>query len=273
MKTLVVMSGGGMPGLSIYAGILHAFAMRDVRADEVHGTSAGAIAGALWMAKDFDGLAASALIMSFRDADVRDPLPFWRTRHRWLNHFMRGKKVQAIVEEHLPWLVSDLPGVFRAYMVQDGTGEVYACEGNDYLWESVRASSAIRGVFPPVQMKNGLYYSDGGTKRNVPLPSHWREFDRVILCIATQPVDYTWRSGIITNLFTSIGELMEAQVERVLDEVRDEIGKKVIVIRPRVATSASTLRFDHALSITAEREARAALDVWSATHNPEGKLL
>jgi len=260
MKTLVVMSGGGMPGLSIYAGILRAFFLRDIKADEVHGTSAGAIAGALWLAKNFDGLSAANTILALSDRDVRDPLTMWRTRHRWLNHFMRGDKIRAIIEREMPGKVSDLPAVFKAYMVQSGNGKVYSSEPGDCLWHCVRASSSIRGVFPPVQLTSGLFYSDGGTKANVPLPKNWREFDRVIICIATQPVEYKFQNGIITNLFYSIHELMEGQVNRVLDEVSDEIGRKVVVIRPPVNTEKSTLRFDHGLAQAAQMHALRCLD-------------
>jgi len=264
LKTLVVMSGGGMPGLSIYAGILRAFYVRGIVADVVHGTSAGAIAGALWMAKKFDGLSACNTIVGLQDADVRDEVSFWKLRHRWLNYFMHGEKIQAVIQEHMPEFVYQLPATFRAYMVQDGTGSLYASQPSDSLWESVRASSAIRGVFPPVKMLDGNYYTDGGTKANVPLPRNWREYDRVIICIATQPVEYKYRTGIISNLFYSIHELMEGQVDRVLQEIGGDLfGKKVLILRPPVKTDKSTLRFDHSLVNLAHRYTLKALESWN----------
>lgn len=259
-RTLIVFSGGGAPGIDIHAGIARALEMHEVVPTEIHGTSAGAIFGALWAANHFDGIAASAIVHALTDRDFRDFRFLWRLRSAmgWTESIMAGQKAAALADKLLPPSFSDLPCRFVCHTVEHGTQQLVAHDSGD-LRRAVVASMSIRGVFPAVQI--GSYrYSDGGTKANVPLPPHWRDFDRVFICIATQPVDYPKNNGAIYNAMFSIHELMEGQVARVLRDVEPEIGRKVIVIRPGVDTTGSALRFDHNLIRVAQLDARKTLE-------------
>lgn len=258
MKTCLVFTGGGLPGLDIHAGIGMALSEAAIRPDEIHGTSAGAIYGALFAANDFAGISTAQIINGYNDDDVRDPRFMWRSRMLFINSYMTGGKMREIIAKHLPETFEELPCKLFTYTVESGSGESMCFSSGD-LHRATAASASIRGVFPPVKFKMPAYtkyYSDGGTKCNVPLPSYWKDFDRVIVCVATQPVKYQG-SGLITNLMLSVHELMEAQVDRVINEVSGD--PRVTVIRPPVESRTGTLHFNHALISESFKHAKKAL--------------
>lgn len=258
MRTLLVFSGGGCPGLDIHAGIGMALQAEGIVPDEIHGTSAGAIYGALFASRKFNGISAAATIRMMSDSDVRDPRFMWRSRFRHINHIMRGDKMDFVIESNLPPAFEDLPCRFYAWTVEGGSGDSKCFNSGD-LRRAVRASASIRGMFPPVSMPTPAYttfYSDGGTKNNIPLPPWWIEFDRVIVCVATQPVNYVGR-GLLHNAMLSVSELMEGHYDRMLAQVSGD--PRVIVIRPEVDGKTGVMHFDHSLIDTAYVHARTVL--------------
>lgn len=262
MKTLLVFSGGGLPGLDIHAGIGMALSEFGVRPDEIHGTSAGAIYGGLFARHEFSGIPPANIIYDLADDDVRDTRFLYRSRFRHVNHMMHGKKMAALIAQHLPETFEELPCKLFTYAVEGGSGRLVPFGGGD-LRRSVRASASIRGMFPPVAFEMPeytKYFSDGGTKANVPLPVYWREFDHVIICVATQPTSYQG-SGLIFNFLLSVHELMEAQVDKIIEETFGD--PRVTIIRPPVDGKTGTMRFNHDLIDIAYRHARKELDrVW-----------
>lgn len=260
MKTLLVFSGGGLPGIDIHAGIGMVLSELGVEPEEIHGTSAGALYGALFAHNSFSGVKAALIIRELCDHHVRDPRFMWRSRFRHINHMMRGKKMRELIDVFLPPTFEDLPCEFYAYAVETNiepeavallkkikkSPNKLVAFSAGMLRPAVQASASIRGFFPPVRglINSSAIYTDGGTINNVPLPAYWREFDRVYICIATQPVNYKV-NGLIGSTMLSVHELMEAQVQRVYDEVGDD--PRVVIIRPPVDGKTGVLHFNHTL--------------------------
>jgi predicted acylesterase/phospholipase RssA len=259
LKTLLIFSGGGLPGIDIHAGIGLALSEAGIIPDEIHGTSAGAIYGALFAAHRYSGIPPVNIIYDLLDDDVRDTRFLYRSRFRFINHMMRGRKMAALIGKHLPETFEELPGRLFVYAVEGGSGRLVPFTGGS-LRRSVRASASIRGMFPPVPFEMPeytKYYSDGGTKANIPLPPYWREFDKVIIAVATQPVNYRG-SGLIYNALLSVHELMESQVDHILAETQGD--PRVIILRPPVDGKTGTMRFNHDLIDVAYRYAKQELN-------------
>jgi len=258
MRTLLIFSGGGCPGLDIHAGIGMALSEFGIVPDEIHGTSAGAIYGALFAHHAFSGIPPANIIRRLTDDDARDPRFMWRSRFRHLSHIHRGRKMAAIIDRELPQEFADLPCRMFAWTVEGGSGRpVYFNSGD--LRRAVRASASIRGIFPPVAMPSPAYttfYSDGGTKNNIPLPGWWMEFDRIIVCVATQPVNYQGK-GLLFHSMLSVHELMEGHYDRLLAQTCDD--PRVLIIRPEVDGKTGTMHFNHDLIDIAFSQARSIL--------------
>lgn len=246
MRTLLVLSGGGLPGIDIHAGIGLALSEQGIVPDEIHGTSAGAVYGALYASRDFSGIAAADIIRHLTDAHVRDPRSFWQLRFGLINSMMSGRKIRRVLDHYLPDTFEELPCTLYTYAVERGSGVLVGFnQGN--LKEAVRASASIHGIFPPAEIRlpsHSLNYSDGGTKSNVPVPDDWQNFDRVFVCIATQPVNYRGR-GLLFHTLLSVHELMEGHVDRAMRKVQGST--KVTFIRPPIGKDSSTLHWNHDL--------------------------
>ncbi|MFW5716897.1 MAG: patatin-like phospholipase family protein [Spirochaetota bacterium] len=155
MKTIgISLSGGAVRGLA-HIGVLKVLEEYGVPVHVVAGTSAGALAGAFFaaglparkietVARTLDWGKVSAL--SFGGMGVLD-----------------AKAMEHLIERTLgPLRVQDLPRKFAAMAVSLTTGRLEAfTEGP--LARAVRASTAIPGVFKPVEI-DGELYVDGGVR-------------------------------------------------------------------------------------------------------------
>lgn len=246
MRTLLVLSGGGLPGIDVHTGVCLALDQMGIYPEEIHGTSAGAVAGAAWAAFDFSGTRLAALVKALSDDDIREEKPLWRLRMSKMDSFMRRRKIDRLLESIVPIGFNSLPCRFVAHASCLGK---HARLDHGILWQAIAASISIRGVWDTVRI-DGKEYSDGGTYANVPLPDHWREFDRVIISVATQPLQYDVR-GVFSNALLSVHEMMENQVTAVLERVASDIGGRVAFLRPHTQNDSGMLRFNHGLIETA----------------------
>lgn len=246
-KVLFVLSGGGMPGLDIHAGIWIALEEAGIVPTEISGTSAGAVVGACqaagWSAHGF-----AEFLESHNDTHLRHERPFWPLRFPWIESIHENDRILACLEGMLPVSWDGLTTPFSAWACKLQTGErvnVARPELSQYPAQAVLASLSISGLFPPVMLLDGERYIDGGVRFNLPLLRNWVDFDEVYLLIAKpRPSDYVG-SGILTNLLRNLNLLMLDQIADVLDETKGN--PAVHVIWPTIAGSGSMLRFDHYL--------------------------
>lgn len=246
-NTLFVLSGGGMPGLDIHAGIWRALESAGIFATAISGTSAGAIVGAAnaagWSAAGFE-----AYLRQHDDGDVRHERAFWKLRAPFLDSIHDSDRIRVILEAILPHRWDKLIKPFSAWACKQRDGErinVAQPELAEMPADAVLASMSISGIFPAVRLLDGENYIDGGVRFNLPLLSNWQDYDEVWLLIGKiRPQDYVGR-GIISNLIRNLDILAMDQILDVLDETAGN--PKVHVIWPDLRCKTGALRFDHDL--------------------------
>jgi len=246
-NTLFVLSGGGMPGLDIHAGIWRALERAGIFATAISGTSAGAIVGAAnavgWRAAGFE-----EYLRQHDDGDVRHERAFWKLRAPFLDSIHDSDRIRVILEAILPPSWAKFAKPFSAWACKQRDGErinVARPELAEMPADAVLASMSISGIFPAVKLLDGENYIDGGIRFNLPLLSNWHDFDEVWLLIGkTRPQDYAGR-GIISNLIRNIDILALDQIKDVLEETAGN--PKVHVIWPELPCKTSALRFNHDL--------------------------
>ncbi|MEI6165996.1 MAG: patatin-like phospholipase family protein [bacterium] len=246
-KVLFVMSGGGMPGLDIHAGIWLALEDMGIQATEISGTSAGAIVGSM-NACGWSAAAGVEYLQFHKDDDVRHERPFWKLRFPWLESIHDNDRIMCVLNGFLPTSWNMIRKPFSAWACNKRTGEkvnVARPELANSPAMAVLASMSICGLFPSVPLLDGEDYIDGGYRFNLPLPSNWHDFDEVYLLIGKpRPHDYKG-TGIISNMIRNANLLMLDQIADVLDETMGD--PKVKVIWPIMGGENSMLRFDHRL--------------------------
>lgn len=140
--------GGGMARGFSHIGVLKTLDKYGIKPTIVAGTSIGALVGGCYLAGKMPELEewARALnrfkILSYLDLRVRSA------------GLIGGKKLASLLEQHFgDMLIEDLPYPFSAVAADLATGhEVWLQHG--LLTESIRASFALPGVFPPVNIKH-----------------------------------------------------------------------------------------------------------------------
>jgi predicted acylesterase/phospholipase RssA len=156
----LVLGGGGARGLA-HLGVIRALEEAGVPIDVVGGTSMGAIMAAL-CARDLD------------DAErIRRVRAIARNGRRLLTPTLpllalsAGRYLDQILSEHLTAVpIEDLPLRFYCVSANLTRAEEVVHERGP-LWEAVRASLALPGIFPPVYSGGDLLI-DGGAMNNVP---------------------------------------------------------------------------------------------------------
>jgi NTE family protein len=249
-----------MPGLDIHAGIWLALEAAGIRATHLSGTSAGAIVSAA-EACDISALRFAELLEALRDQDLREPRFAWQVRIPWLQSIFGNSKIRRFLEKYLtpPLSTSHIPLPTKpcqiwATRTQD-CARLDVAASHD-LVSACLASSAVPGILPPVIL-NGQEYVDGGLRYNCPLPTCWRNFDKVYILIASQPASDYKGTSALSRTIRALQTLMVDQILDVLDETHG--AANVQIIWPDIATSAGIMHFDHSLIAAAKRETQAIL--------------
>ena len=174
-KLAFVLSGGGSLG-SVQVGCIQALLQHGVFPDLVVGTSVGALNG-VWLAKDptpdwVENLKELWLSMGrhgpFRTSRMRVTLRLLMGReYLYANDFLRKLVCQYIGDTTFEDL--QVPAVIVATNME--TGEPAVLDRGS-LELAVLASTAIAGVFPPVQI-DGVEYVDGGMMSYCGLGPAW----------------------------------------------------------------------------------------------------
>lgn len=170
-RTAFVLGGGGVLGAA-EVGMLRALLERGISADLIVGTSIGAINGAM-LATD------PTLDMVTRMADLWTRIsksgPFSASMRSRFDALVRSTGVHIYPTEPLQdLLTAALPATFAELTVEfwccaasiERSAEVWFSEGP--LVPAILASTALPGVFPPVEL-NGENYIDGGIVNSIPL--------------------------------------------------------------------------------------------------------
>ncbi len=224
VKIGLALGGGAARGFA-HVGVIKVLEANGVTPDLIVGTSAGAVVGALYA----DGRSAAELqkvALQLQEDEVGD----WVMPDRGV---IQGAALQNFVNQavnHKP--LEKLPRLFGVVATDLRTGDrLLFRTGNTGM--AVRASSAVPGVFKPVNI-SGREYVDGGLTSPVPV-SATRELgaDFVIAVdISARPKD-TRTTGIVDVLlqtFTIMGQSLSRQETPTAD----------ILIQPAVGNFSST---------------------------------
>jgi NTE family protein len=192
-KVALVLSGGGARGFA-HIGVLRTLQEMHIPVDIVVGTSMGSVIGGAWAAgasvKDLETMAATTdwdsvvadrpardqLHFRRRDEDIQIPsrIEFGITRQgvQGPPAAASNAALEMALQRLLPrgtrdLPVSQLPLPFRSVASDLLTGELVVLD-NTPLFQTIRASLAVPGVFAPVRIKDRLVV-DGGLVRNLPV--------------------------------------------------------------------------------------------------------
>ncbi len=212
----LALGGGGVRGF-VHLGVFKALDEANIRASVVVGSSAGAIAAALYASgRDYAELETAVRALS--EWQVIDPVLSregvinGRALARWVNDFVDHAAIEAL-PVRTGITVTDLQRGETLLITAGNTGQ------------AVQASSSIPGVFVPVQA-NGQTFSDGGALALVPV-----QFTRLlgadtvlavdVWCGAEQPIEH--------NLINTLLAVVRLQS---CDIARSEAGSADILISP-----------------------------------------
>ena len=158
-KIGLALSGGGVRGF-FHTGFLHAIKERDIAISVISGTSAGAIAGALYAAE-------VDLIEVTERFPKRMRSLFFEPNMLLKAKFNPTSILRKYVEEFLgDKTFEDLTIPMKINAVNISTGETEYFQSGSIV-EAVIAASAIPGVFNSFH-SNGNIYVDGGLTANLP---------------------------------------------------------------------------------------------------------
>jgi predicted acylesterase/phospholipase RssA len=247
-----------MPGLDIHAGISMALHACGIKCTESSGTSAGAIYCAM-EASDRSPMNIAAILRNLTDEDVRHERPFWKLRFPWLDSVMESDRVAALIRKYIyiDWQFLTHPITVWATSETSGAIKPFAGPADGPLQSAVRASMSIAGLFPAVSI-GGTPYIDGGVRRNLPLPMNWRVFDEVWLLIASQRLQPTRHTGILSRAMRNFEISLYDQVADVVEEIGAT--PNVRVIWPDFAgATGGLLHFNHDLISLAYNSTRTML--------------
>ncbi len=171
MTTAFVLGGGGPLG-AYEVGMLQALIERDVRPDLVIGTSVGAINGAMLAA---DPSAATVRRMTEIWTGIQDTDVFGGSFYTKVQTLVRTRtaltsnaSLQRLLREHLPVTrFEDLQVPFQcvAASIEQAQARYFR---SGPLIPAIMASSAVPGLFPPVEI-DGEHFFDGGLVDSIPL--------------------------------------------------------------------------------------------------------
>lgn len=159
MKIGIVLSGGGIRGIA-HLGVLKALQEKEIKISLISGTSAGAIAGALFA----NGVEPYEALKIFQENNL---LKFIRPAFNKpaLLNFENASKLLKIYIPHDSFEKLKKPLIITSTDFMEGK-LVYFSKGD--LIRKVLASSCIPGVFSPIEIEGKLYV-DGGVLNNFPI--------------------------------------------------------------------------------------------------------
>ena len=171
-RPILVLSGGAARGVA-HLGVLAAMEERGIRPKAIVGTSAGALAGALYSSWDCTTGRPLALI---RELTPRRILRFAFSR----KGIFSGERVRELLEEALPRKrFEELPVPLHA-VVTNWSRRTLETLSEGEIAPAVAASSALPPLFTPVTLR-GMDYLDGGILSILPAREARRLFPEEVI--------------------------------------------------------------------------------------------
>lgn len=242
----VVLCGGGLLG-AVEVGLLRAVEEQDVCLDLVVGTSVGAVNGA-YVAGGGAAKELAELWRGLRGRDVFRPNLAVLWRGLSVESLCSPAGLRHLLERHLParrFAGLEVPLVVTA--TDFATGERIELTTGD-LVEAVLASTAIPGIFPPVEGPDGRLLIDGSLSGNVPLEvAADRGADRVFCVLCECCVDRTRIRRSFLGAIAQAHHLLERRASGApaLESRARELGVELVLVEPDVGIPVGDLDLSH----------------------------
>jgi NTE family protein len=175
MKISLVLSGGGARGYT-HIGVIKELKKQGFKIISIAGTSMGALIGALEACEKLE-----IYENWVSNLDVMDMMKFLNnpfSKNGWLNSDKIFNKIKELVGDYN---IEDLPIKFTAVATDlNKKKEVWFQKGP--LWDAVKASASIPGIFSPVKMGNMLLV-DGGVLNLMPVAPVMSDMSDMIIAV------------------------------------------------------------------------------------------
>lgn len=161
IKVAIALGGGAARGFA-HVGVIKALEAQGIVPDIVVGTSAGSVVGALYVS-GLSGFELQQVALGMEE----DMLSDWTLPNRGV---LRGEALQAFINQRVKQrTMQRLPKPLGVVATDLQSGDKVLFRTGD-TGMAVRASSAVPGVFQPVEI-SGRDYVDGGLTSPVPVQS------------------------------------------------------------------------------------------------------
>jgi len=242
LKIALVLGGGAARGFA-HIGVIKALEAQGIVPNMVVGTSAGSVVGALY-ASGMNGFQLQQVALGMQEEMVTD----WTLPDRGV---LKGEALQDFINQKVKNLpIQKLPKPLGIVATDLQSGEMVVFRtGNTGM--AVRASSAVPGVFQPVEI-NGRDYVDGGLTSPVPAQSARSMGADFVIAVDISNVarrdKLTGTLDVLLQTFAIMGHAIS----------QHELEDADIVIRPKTAAVSSTDFADRNQAILEGEKAAAA---------------
>jgi NTE family protein len=243
LKIALALGGGAARGFA-HIGVIKALEAQGIVPDMVVGTSAGSVVGALY-ASGMSGFDLQKVALEMEEEMVAD----WTLPNRGV---LKGEALQDFINQRVRNLtIQKMPKPLGVVATDLQSGETVLFRyGNAGM--AVRASSAVPGMFQPVEI-SGRDYVDGGLTSPVPAQSARAMGADFVIAVDISNVGrrdrLTGTLDVLLQTFTIMGHAIS------LHELEDAD----IVIRPKTTAVSSTDFGGRHLAILEGEKAAAAI--------------
>jgi NTE family protein len=243
LRIALALGGGAARGFA-HIGVIKALEAQGIVPDIVVGTSAGSVVGALY-ASGMNGFALQKLALQMEE----DMLVDWSLPNRGV---LKGEALQRFINQHTRNLaIQKMPRLLGVVATDLHSGEMTLFRRGD-AGMAVRASSAVPGVFQPIEI-GGRDYVDGGLTSPVPAQAARSMGADFVIAVDISSVSrrdkLTGTLGVMLQTFAIMGHTIS----------RHELEDADVVIRPKTATLSSTDFQGRHLAIMEGEKAAAAV--------------
>ena len=243
IKIALVLGGGAARGFA-HIGVIKALEAQGIVPDIVVGTSAGSVVGALY-ASGMRGFDLQKLALGMEE----DMLSDWTLPNRGV---LKGEALQDFINQKVGnQPIQKLPKPLGVVATDLQSGEKVLFRMGD-TGSAVRASSAVPGVFQPVEI-SGRDYVDGGLTSPVPAQSARAMGADFVIAVDISNVNRREKLvgtlDVLLQTFAIMGHTIS----------RHELKDADVVIRPKTSAVSSTSFEDRHLAILEGEQAAAAI--------------
>lgn len=243
LRIALALGGGAARGFA-HIGVIKALEAQDIVPDIVVGTSAGSVVGALY-ASGMSGFELQQVALQMEESMVVD----WTLPNRGV---LKGEALQDFINRSVKSLtIQKMPRLLGVVATDLQSGDLMLFRRGD-TGMAVRASSAVPGMFQPVEI-SGRDYVDGGLTSPVPAQSARAMGADFVIAVdisnVTRRDKLAGTLDVLLQTFAIMGHTIS----------RHELEDADVVIRPKTAAVSRTDFEGRHLAIMEGEKAAAAI--------------